>query len=128
MEVAKMCTQCGGPLPVQTGRGRRRVKCATCAPPRKPKPQPVTVMPTDGRQGGLLESVRAELSAAGVEASAAGQAALLLAERVEFGENSGSAVAQMVRQLHDSLARALSAEEPAVADPVTLFRDRLRGA
>lgn len=127
--MAKVCTQCGGPLPVQTGRGRRRVKCATCAPPRKPKPQPVAVMPsTGGRQGGLLESVRAELSAAGAEASAAGQAALLLAERIEFGENSGSAVAQMVRQLHDSLARALSAEEPAAADPVTLFRDRLRGA
>ena len=32
--AAKSCAQCGAPLPIQVGRGRRRTKCATCSPPR----------------------------------------------------------------------------------------------
>lgn len=127
--MAKSCAQCGGPLPVQTGRGRRRIKCESCSPtrnPSKPKPAPLASLPVS--REGLLAAVRAELDAAGVAAGHAGQAALLLAERIERGEDSGSAVAQMVRQLHDSMARALVAQEPAEVDPVELFRGRLRGA
>lgn len=71
----------------------------------------------------MCDSVRAELGAAGVLDSSAGRAALLLAERIEFGENSGSAVAQMVRQLHDSMARATAAQVAEV-DPVDELRAR----
>ena len=127
---AKSCAKCAGPLPIQTGRGRRRQMCESCSPTRKrgksPKGAPVAVLAVT--REGLLTAVRAELDAAGVAAGHAGQAALLLAERIETGEHdSGSAVAQMVRQLHDSMARALVTQEPAAADPVEMFRGRLRG-
>lgn len=110
------CVKCGGPLPIQIGRGRRRVKCERCAPSRKPSPAPVRALPTVAT--GLMEATRKELSAAGVEGSMLGQAALLLAGRIEFGGEPGSAVAQMVRQLRDTMAAALATEEPTAVDPV----------
>ena len=113
-----LCVKCGGPLPVQTGRGRRRKRCENCAPSRVVSPKTtsrpaVPAAPTSG----LLGATRAELARAGQLSSHAGQAALLLAERIEFGENSGSAIAQMVRQLHDTMSRAL-ADQVAEADPL----------
>lgn len=121
---ARLCAKCGGPLPVQTGRGRRRIKCETCSPSRV-KPRRASWSKGLSPKG-LVAATRAELDAAGVAGSMAGQAALILAERVEFGQDSGSAVAQMVRQLHESLARALAGVAPAVADPVEVARARLR--
>ena len=113
----KPCQKCGGPLPVQTGRGRRRIKCANCSPSRVAAPK-TTAQPKAPRSStGLLDATRKELTRAGQLSSHAGQAALLLAERIEFGENTGSAVAQMVRQLHDTMARAL-ADQVAEADPL----------
>lgn len=127
--MPKGCAKCGGPMPVQTGRGRRRVKCEKCAPSRTKKASPRPTPVNEGERRGLLHAVRMELRAARSEDSAAGQAALLLAERVEFGENSGSAVAAMVRQMHESLTLATAgAEEPDAADPVLMFRERLRRA
>lgn len=121
--MTKSCAKCGGPLPVQTGRGRRRTKCESCSPSRVAKPK-TTARPTaPSSADGLLAATRAELDAAGRAGSHAGQAALLLAERVEFGENSGSAVAQMVRQLHDTMTRAL-ADVVAEVDPVDELRSR----
>lgn len=124
--MAKSCTQCGGPLPVQTGRGRRRTKCAACSPPRKQSGASAAgvkcpVAPATG--AGLLKATTAELESAGVLATTAGQAALLLAERIEFGENSGSAVAMMVRQLHETMSRALSGQAEQL-DPVDELRAR----
>jgi hypothetical protein len=105
------------------------VKCETCSPTRVRNKggKPATGgTRTAVQREGLLEAVRAELAAAGVVGGHAGQAALLLAERIEFGQDSGSAVAVMVRQLHESMARALVTQEPAAADPVEVFRGRLR--
>ena len=120
------CVKCGGPLPVQTGRGRRRIRCESCAPSRnKGRTAARVELPAEVVSAGLVAAVRAELDAAGVAGGSAGQAALLLASRIEFGENSGSAVAQLVRQLHDSLARALAAEQPSELDPVAAFRAQL---
>ena len=66
---------------------------------------------------GLLAAVRGELVAAGVEESALGQAAILIAERLESGVDNGSSVAAMVRQLRDTMAAAL-VNEVADADPL----------
>lgn len=120
--MTKACAQCGAPLPVQTGRGRRRTKCANCSPSRVSKPK-TTPPPMASPSKGLLDATRAELETAGRASSSAGQAALLLAERIEFGENTGSAVAQMVRQLHDTMTRALADAEIA-SDPVDELRAR----
>ena len=113
-------------MPVQTGRGRRRTKCESCSPSRAK-----ATTPPPGRSAeaapvgvkGLLAATRAELDVAGRAGSHAGQAALLLAERIEFGENTGSAVAQMVRQLHDTMSRAL-ADAAVDVDPVDELRAR----
>lgn len=121
--MSKACAKCGGPLPVQTGRGRRRTKCESCSPSRVASPKTTTRPKVPASTKGLLAATRAELEAAGRESSHAGQAALLIAERVEFGENSGSAVAQMVRQLHDTMTRAL-ADVTVEADPVDELRQR----
>lgn len=121
--TAKSCAKCGGPLPVQTGRGRRRTKCENCSPSRVKAPKVTATPQAAGSHDGLLASVTAELSAAGRLGSHPGQAAVLLAQRIEFGENSGSAVAQMVRQLHDTMSRAL-ADVQAEVDPVDELRAR----
>lgn len=122
--AAKACTKCGSPLPVQIGRGRRRIMCESCSPSRnrgQGKPR-LTVV---GSGSSLLAAVRSELAAADVSESAAGQAAILLAERIESGSDSGSAVAQMVRQLHDTMARALAGQPQTEVDPVAAFRAEL---
>lgn len=123
--MAKTCVSCGAPLPVQTGRGRRRTKCVGCSPSRGKAAQREAKAPTHqpNASAGLLAATKAELDAAGVASTSAGQSALLLAERIEFGENSGSAVAMMVRQLHDTMTRALAREAVAV-DPVDDLRAR----
>ena len=125
--MAKACIQCGGPLPIQTGRGRRRQKCPTCSPSRAKKstgtgPRADIVLPG----AGLLAATRAELEGGLVLDSAAGQAALLLAARIERNDDRGSAIAQMVRQLNATLARALATSPPQSEDPVERYRGRLR--
>ena len=86
---AKSCEKCGGPLPVQSGRGRRRVRCESCAPSRnqKPKRTPLAVLPTGGDS--LVDATMTELERADVVSSALGQAALLLARGLA---GSGGAV------------------------------------
>lgn len=131
--AAKSCAQCGAPLPVQIGRGRRRVKCATCSPPRRPaaaKRAPLAVLPIAAGES-LVDATLAELRAAGVESSALGQAAMLLARRIESGQDSGSAIAQMVKQWQDTITRATAAAEPvtvSLTDQLKARRDARRNA
>ncbi len=58
--------------------------------------------------GGLVPAVEAELDAAGRRRSCLGQAALLLARRVESDRDGGSAVAALVRQLGLTMEAALA--------------------
>ena len=106
-------------MPAQLGPGAPRKQCVQCSPKRaRSKAPKTTAQPkAPSSSTGLLDATRKELTRAGQLPSHAGQAALLLAERIEFGENTGSAVAQMVRQLHDTMARAL-ADQVAEADPL----------
>jgi len=53
-----------------------------------------------------------------------GQAALLLARRMESGDDAGAALAQMVRQLRETMASALSSAVPDEVDPVDELRAR----
>lgn len=121
----RTCAKCGAPLPLQTGRGMRRKYCQTCSPSRK-KPQkrgkPVQT-PTVQRRS-VVSVVTAELTEAGMLDSHQGQAALLLAQRLESGDDTGAAMAQMVRQLQQTMTSALAAVEPAEVDPVDELRSR----
>ena len=79
---------------------------------------------------GLTAATRAELEDAGKVGSSAGQAALLLAKQVEFGDESGSGLAALVRQHRESMAVALvdvSTETADVLDELRARRDA-RGA
>lgn len=91
--------------------------------PAKP-PAPVAVPGSLPVHPGLIAATEAQLDAAGQLDSPAGQAALVLAARIENGEaETGNAVAAMVRQLHATLAEALK-DAPAAADPVDELRAR----
>lgn len=71
-----------------------------------------------------MATVTAELTAAGMLDSHQGQAALLLARRMESGDDAGAALAQMVRQLRETMASALSSAVPDEVDPVDELRAR----
>lgn len=110
-------------IPLQTGRGMRRKYCQTCSPSRK-KPQKSGVAarrPEHGRRS-VVSVVTAELADAGMLDSHQGQAALLLAQRLESGDDTGAAMAQMVRQLQQTMASALASQEPDEVDPVDELR------
>lgn len=66
----------------------------------------------------------AELATAGMLDSHQGQAALLLARRMESGDDTGAALAQMVRQLRETMTSALLSAVPDEVDPVDELRAR----
>ena len=124
------CSKCGAKLPLQQGRGRRRSMCEACSPARqrsdRGKPAKVAaVVPIDVTPGArsVLASVTEELTAAGMLDSHQGQLALVLARRIEQGDDTGAALSQMVRQLRETMTSALGAAEPEAVDPL----DELRG-
>jgi DNA-directed RNA polymerase specialized sigma24 family protein len=92
--------------------------------PEKPKDRPAEVdFPI-----GLVASTLTELAKAGRETSPAGQAALLLAYRLERSHaDTGSSVAAMVKQHQETLAAALkTAERASVVDELKKRRDEKR--
>ena len=123
----RSCAKCGAPLPLQTGRGQRRKMCATCSPSRNRKPTKTAPKPTvkpQTVQRSIVSVTTAELTEAGMLDSHQGQAALLLAHRLESGEDTGAAMAQMVRQLQLTMASALASVEPDEVDPVDELKAR----
>jgi hypothetical protein len=96
------------------------------------KPKRVTVLaplPTGGES--LVAATEAELARADVTSSALGQAALLLARRIEAGDDSGSAIASLVKQWQDTMGRATAGAEPqavSLTDQLKARRDARRHA
>jgi hypothetical protein len=68
-------------------------------------------------------AVREELERIGKAATPMGATAMRLAGRLDAGDDPGSAMAAMARELRLTLAE-LSAHAPAVADPVDELRRR----
>ena len=129
---AKSCEKCGGPLPIQSGRGRRRIRCESCAPSRNQKPNRVaTLLPVPTGGEGLVAATLAELERADMASSAIGQAALALARRIEADQDNGSAMASMVKQWQDTMGRATAGAEPvavSLTDQLKARRDARRHA
>lgn len=143
--MSKTCEICREPMASQraaarycSGRCRARAHRAGVSRPRNPKaaaakaaakaakptPEPRPVI-------GLLEAVRAELDAAKVTDTAAGQHALELATRIVNATALNTGVAAMSKQLQSVMAEALGPAENTAApvnplDELKARRDRKR--
>lgn len=128
----RTCRKCGSPLPLQTGKGRRRTLCEVCSPPRR-RPSTATLVTPRPRPRGtedqgltVEQATENALREAGVLDSPLSRLALILSRRIDTEQEPGSALAQLVRQHRETLASALLGVEPAedLDDPVTLARRR----
>lgn len=114
------CAACGEPLPPPRPGGVRK-KCLTCSPPRtrpakaaqpaakkrttrKTRPTIVPPPPPDPEPESVFEATRQVLRNAGRMGTPAGQAALVLALRLDSGEDSGSGLAALAKQLQSTIA------------------------
>lgn len=135
--TSRTCEVCGELLPLQTGRGGRRKRCATCPrPPRnrtRPKawtPAEILKPPSDlDSPGPTCERTRAMLLDLSVWEHPLASAAMALAERIDSGREPGTALASVAKQLQSILAdlqAAATAEQvPSEPDPIEIFRRRI---
>lgn len=122
--MSRKCEKCGSPLPIQTGRGRRRKFCSGCSRSKGNQSAAIPTQPVN--VSGVYDAIRAELETAGVLHTSEAQAALLLANRIESQIDPGSAIAQMVKSMREAKYAALAATETEVADPVDEFTAKRR--
>ena len=118
---ARRCEACGKPI---TGRVTKRF-CGTTCRTRKAKGTVVPFKPADEaprEDGALVAAVRAELEAVDRATSALGVAALVLARRIDSGNEPGSAVSGLTRELRATLAEATRG---TVRSSVAQMRDEL---
>jgi len=120
------CSKCGGPLPSQMGRGARRKSCEKCAPSRNRGRLKAPVAVVTDFPGGVLKATRATLEAAGRFDTPAGQAALVLAAKLDAANDTASGLASAARQLTDCVASALEGvkTEASSLDELRLRRDK----
>lgn len=122
--MQRVCAKCGGQIPPKTNRGKDRKYCLDCSPPRGRSPQKKPAKPRPVKAETIVSATRAELAAAGVDGTSSGLAAILLAERIASNVDSGSSLAQLVRQHRESVAFAIGDAEPAQADPLDELKSR----
>lgn len=109
--------------------GTNRLHCESCRPPRgKPAPAAVVDLPVEPELGPIEAATRAELVAAGVEATSAGAAALNLARRLDVGMHTGSQAAALVRELRASVEGAMRQAKPVGSSLDELRARRLKRA
>ena len=75
------------------------------------------------RKKSVLAAVREELDAIGKLTTPAGATALVLAGRLDAGEDPGSAMAAMAKELRATMTE-LTRSTPAAADPVDELKRR----
>lgn len=104
--MERTCEVCGKPFQAQ--RSTAKSCGSSCRARKSVDGGRVRVLPAKAADPvGLVESVRAELAAAGREGSALGQAALVLAGRIASNTEPGSAVSALNRELRATMAEAL---------------------
>lgn len=122
--MSRACVACGASFEAQRDSARYcSAKCRkrgsrgglTGVVVEPPAPRVVT--------GAMVEATRARLVEAGVLDTMEGQAALLIAERMESGNDTGSGIAALNRELAATVDRALS-QRAAAADPMDELRAR----
>ncbi len=100
------CLDCGGALPPR-GVGAPRKRCVVCSPPRRSKAKraPVVRLPAAKPEPeSVYDATERALSEAGRLGTPGGQAALVLAARIDSREDSGAGIAAMVKQLQATIA------------------------
>lgn len=107
----KACAACGAGFKAK-GNARR-------CPPCRGLPPPVVERPS------VLDAVDAQLAAIGKQADPLAAAAAVLAARLDFGFDPGSALAAMSKELR-TIMLELTRTAPAVADPVDELLERRR--
>lgn len=119
------CAACGRMMQAKTERKkwcssscRANVSTGRVVPLR----QPVTPATPTAKVGRIAAAVRAELAAVGREDTALGVAALVLAERLDSGEDSGTAFSALSRELRATMTEALRG---TVRSSVAALRDEL---
>jgi len=133
--MQKSCAVCGNSFEAKraramycSGRCQKRAQRQPAAEPRpsiadKKADIPQTSLPA-GPFSGIAVATAAKLEAAGRLDTPEGQAALMLAYRVDVGmAETGSAIASLVRQFHATLAAALDGAQ-AEMDEVDELRAR----
>jgi hypothetical protein len=126
--MRKVCGSCGKPF--EAKRAAAKYCGATCRKRASRSPDAIRAKaarsgagPTvvemgeqarDRERGPLLEATTTELEKAGRLTSPAGQAALALAQRIDYGgAETGSAMASLVREYRATMADALKGAEAA---------------
>ncbi len=121
-----ICGKCGGPIPKQIGPGGRRKFCPACSPKRiRPeRTRTVTPLPLPEGTTGVYAASLAALQTAGVVESVDGQCALLLARRMDAGEDSGAGLASLARAHRECMTAALAAAPQEESPLEKLRRER----
>lgn len=125
----RLCAQCGKSFSAK--RSTARYCSSSCRARASQGVASLTVAPAASPSGSpLVEVTRATLSDAGVLDTVSGQSALLLAERLGGGTETGAAMAALSKQLEALVAAALASVSRAdQMDEVTQRRDaKLRAA
>lgn len=123
------CKRCGRPF---VAKRPSRVYCGSACRSKAAQARkaglpesvaPVQVVRLPAPTGQLAAATRAELEAADRLDTMLGQAALNLAVRVDAGQDTGSAIAAMVRELRATMERALDGV-PAARDELDELKAR----
>lgn len=119
---ARACDHCGRTYEAKRPTSRFcEAKCRVAHHQQGGRPRVASVASVAVVSSGLVESVTAELEAAGRLDSSLGQQALELARRM-VSEYSGSGASQVSRELRAVMSEALGAS--TVADPLDEVRNR----
>ena len=128
------CQKCGGPIPRQQGPGGVRKFCPTCSPKRIRKPRVEAATPRPVAPAGRVTSDRPnvtaatqrEMEAAGVPLDGVdGLLLLLLARRIDSGDETAAGLVALVKVHAEILAEALAQAQPPEENPLDVIR-RLR--
>ena len=121
--MRKQCAVCSEPFEAKRNTAKYCSRRCSVRAARQPKPEPAGQMPVDP-DSELWTATLNELAAAARVASASGQAALLLARRLDSQmTETGSSVAAMVREHRAALADALKGASAEV-NPLDELRAR----
>ena len=135
----RVCALCGAPLPLQHGRGGRRKMCEHCSPPRRRGPAVALALapsePTSAPDGSPPDSVTAatvaELVSLGQADTPNGRLAVVVARRIDSGQEPGGALAQLAKSHRECMALAYAAanaqtdyEQPNLLEQIRLMREK----
>ena len=135
----RVCALCGAPLPLQHGRGGRRKMCEHCSPPRHRGTAVALALapsaPPSTADGSPPDSVTAatvaELANLGQSDTPNGRLAVVVAQRIDSGQEPGGALAQLAKSHRECMALAYAAanaqteaDQPNLLEQIRLMRER----